>query len=116
MHLCRKRNVNSTRQSSEPNSSRRRQKKNAPREVDVIDRLVQWANSQPLVRAMLLESSRASDRTSIDILSDYDVLLVVSDTRPFLRDESWLQDFGKIVVLFRDKSRMHGLIGYNRLV
>ena len=90
--------------------------KGAAREVDVIDRLVQWANSQPLVRAMLLESSRASDRTSIDILSDYDVLLVVSDTRPFLRDESWLQDFGKIVVLFRDKGRMHGLMGYNRLV
>ena len=68
--------------------------KGAAREVDVIDRLIQWANSQPLVRAMLLESSRASDRTPIDILSDYDVLLVVSDTGPFSRDESWLQDFG----------------------
>ena len=43
--------------------------KGAPREVDVIDRLVQWANSQLLVRAMLLESSRASDHTPIDILS-----------------------------------------------
>ena len=90
--------------------------KGAAREVDVIDRLIQWANSQPLARAMLLESSRASEGTSIDILSDYDVLLVVSDTRPFLRDEGWLQDFGKILVLFRDKGRMHGLMGYSRLV
>src|SRR6266568_6721766 len=31
--------------------------KGADREADVIDRLVQWANSQPLVRALLLESS-----------------------------------------------------------
>jgi aminoglycoside 6-adenylyltransferase len=88
----------------------------AAREVDVINRLVQWANSQPLVRAMLLESSRASDHAPIDILSDYDVLLIVSDTRPFSQQESWLQDFGKLLVLFRDKGRMYGLRSYNRLV
>jgi aminoglycoside 6-adenylyltransferase len=90
--------------------------KDAAREVDVINRLVQWANSQPLVRAMLLESSRASDRAPIDILSDYDVLLIVSDTRPFSQHDTWLQDFGKLLVLFRDKSRMYGLRSYNRLV
>jgi aminoglycoside 6-adenylyltransferase len=85
-------------------------------EVDVIERLVQWANSQPLVRAMLLESSRASDRAPIDILSDYDVLLVVSDIRSFSQHETWLQDFGKILVLFRDKGQMCGLTSYYRLV
>ena len=84
--------------------------------MDVIDRLVQWAKNQSLVRAMVLESSRASDRASVDILSDFDVLLVVSDTRPFSQDETWLQDFGKILVLFRDKGRTHGLTTYNRLV
>jgi aminoglycoside 6-adenylyltransferase len=85
-------------------------------EVDVIERLVQWANSQPLVRAMLLESSRASDHAPIDILSDYDVLLVVSDIRSFSQHETWLQDFGKILVLFRDKGQMCGLTNYYRLV
>jgi aminoglycoside 6-adenylyltransferase len=90
--------------------------KDADREVDVLDRLVQWASSQPLVRAMLLESSRASDRAPIDALSDYDVLLVVSDTRPFSRDENWLQHFGNILVPFRDQGRMYGLRSYNRLV
>lgn len=84
--------------------------------LDAIDRLVSWARNQPLVRAMILESSRASDRASVDLLSDYDVLLVVSDTRPFSQDETWLQDFGKILVLFRDKGRTHGLATYNRLV
>jgi aminoglycoside 6-adenylyltransferase len=84
--------------------------------MDVIDSLVQWAKNQPLVRAMVLESSRASDRAPIDILSDHDVLLVVSETRPFSQDETWLHDFGKILVLFRDKGWMHGLMTYNRLV
>jgi len=90
--------------------------KNVAPAMDVIDRLVQWAKNQSLVRAMVLESSRASDRASVDILSDFDVLLVVSDTRPFSQDETWLQDFGKILVLFRDKGRTHGLTTYNRLV
>ena len=90
--------------------------KNVAPAMDVIDRLVQWAKNQSLVRAMVLESSRASDRASVDILSDFDVLLVVSDTRPFTQDETWLQDFGKILVLFRDKGRTHGLTTYNRLV
>jgi aminoglycoside 6-adenylyltransferase len=90
--------------------------KDAAREVDVLGRLVQWASSQPLVRAMLLESSRASDRAPIDALSDYDVLLVVSDMRPFSHDENWLQHFGNILVLFRDQGRMYGLRSYNRLV
>lgn len=84
--------------------------------LDVIGRLVQWAKHQPLVRALILESSRASDRASVDLLSDYDVLLVVSRTRPFSQDESWLHDFGQILVLFRDQGRTHGLATYNRLV
>jgi hypothetical protein len=95
---------------------RKSKMKDAVGEVDVLGRLVQWANSQPLVRAMVLESSRASDRAPIDALSDYDVLLVVSDTRPFSRDETWLQHLGNILVLFRDQGWMYGRKHYNRLV
>ena len=89
---------------------------NETQEVDVINRLVQWARSQPLVRALVLESSRASENAPVDILSDYDVILVVSDMKPFSQHETWLQDFGKILVLLRDKGQMHGLKHYNRLV
>jgi len=92
------------------------QMKDGTQAIDVIGRLVQWAENQPRVRAMVLESSRASDRSSVDILSDYDILLVVGDTRPFSRDETWLHDFGKILVLFRDKGRTHELTTCNRLV
>jgi len=37
---------------------------NETQEVDVINRLVQWARSQPLVRALVLESSRASENAA----------------------------------------------------
>jgi Streptomycin adenylyltransferase len=81
-----------------------------------INRLVQWVDSQPLVRAMVLTSSRANDRAPVDLLSDYDVILAVSEMRPFAHDESWLQDFGKVLVLFRDQGQVDGLRTLARLV
>jgi aminoglycoside 6-adenylyltransferase len=85
-------------------------------ERDVLGKLVQWVNNEPAVRALVLESLRALEGAPIDDLSDYDVLLVVSDARSFSRDETWLHHFGNILVLFRDQGRMYGLRSYNRLV
>src|SRR5690349_19841977 len=90
--------------------------KHSVKETDVLARLTQWANNQPLVRAMILESSRANDSAPIDLLSDYDVLLVISDTKPFSQRDTWLQAFGRILVTFRDKGQMYGHKTFNRLV
>jgi aminoglycoside 6-adenylyltransferase len=85
-------------------------------EKDVLGTLVQWVNQQPTVRALVLESSRAREGAPIDVLSDYDVLLIVSEIRLFTHDETWLQHFGPLLVLFRDQGRMCGLSTSNRLV
>jgi aminoglycoside 6-adenylyltransferase len=84
--------------------------------ADVLGTLVHWANGQPAVRALVLESSRVREGAPLDILSDYDVLLVVSHTRSFARDETWLHHLGTILVLFQDQDQMYGLRIYNRLV
>lgn len=84
--------------------------------MNVINRLIHWANNQTSVRAMLLTSSRANDRSPTDILSDYDVILAVSKTRPFSQNEHWLQDFGKVLVRFRDTGQLYGLRTHHRLV
>lgn len=69
---------------------------------DVVRRLVQWADQQDLVRAMLLTSTRANPHAPVDIFSDYDVVLVVADIHPFFTDRSWLQDFGQVLVVYWD--------------
>jgi aminoglycoside 6-adenylyltransferase len=69
---------------------------------DPIEHLIQWGEQQPLVRAMLLTSSRAIPQAAVDLLSDYDVILVVRDIQPFFQDRAWLEDFGKVLVLYRD--------------
>ncbi len=76
-------------------------------EDNVITRLVQWAEQQPLVRAMLLTSSRANPAAPVDTLSDYDIILVVSEMTPFSEDENWRHAFGTILVEFRGSDPRH---------
>jgi aminoglycoside 6-adenylyltransferase len=71
-----------------------------PREV--LRRLTLWAERKDSVRAMLLTSSRANVGATVDVLSDYDVVLVVEDVRPFFEDRSWLADFGEVLVAYWD--------------
>jgi aminoglycoside 6-adenylyltransferase len=82
----------------------------------VLDRLTSWATQHALVRSLVLESSRANEQATLDALSDYDVLLVVSDVRPFVDDDAWLSDFGPPLVTFRDTKQVAGFETYARLV
>jgi aminoglycoside 6-adenylyltransferase len=74
-------------------------------EQAIAHRLVQWGEQQQLVRAMLLTSSRTNPSAPIDTLSDYDVVVVVTDIQPYLTDEAWLDDFGAVLVVYRDPVR-----------
>ncbi len=74
----------------------------AGKEEETIERLIQWAEHQPLVRAMLLTSSRAIPQAPSDVFSDYDVILAVGDVQPFYKERSWLEAFGPVLVLYRD--------------
>ena len=76
------------------------------REQAIIQRLAQWGERQPLVRAMLLTSSRTNPAAPVDALSDYDVIVVLTDIQPFLADETWLEDFGALLVVYRDPVRL----------
>lgn len=68
----------------------------------VIEKLIQWAEQQDSIRAMLLTSTRAIPNASVDIFSDYDVILIVKDIHPFFEDRRWLEDFGEVLVVYWD--------------
>ena len=71
-------------------------------EDDVIKKLIEWAGGQAAIRAMLLTSTRAIPTASVDVFSDYDVVLIVKDIHPFFEDRSWLADFGEVLVVYCD--------------
>jgi aminoglycoside 6-adenylyltransferase len=87
-------------------------------ETDVLDRLARWAESQPLVRALVLESSRATGigTSALDAFSDYDVLLVVADLDAFEREDGWIRAFGRPLVRFNDTAEVQGVRTLARLV
>lgn len=76
--------------------------KNKGKKDEIIRWLAEWGEKSESIRAMLLTSSRANPGAPVDAFSDYDVILVVRDIQPFHKDESWLQDFGKVLVVYRD--------------
>jgi len=76
----------------------------------IIQELVHWAEQRPSVRAMLLTSTRTHPGAPVDLFSDYDVILAVTDIAPFFQDRVWLEDFGPVLVVYQDPIKpIHGL-------
>jgi aminoglycoside 6-adenylyltransferase len=69
---------------------------------EFIPDFVRWAEGQPLVRAAILTSTLAIPEAEVDIFSDFDVILILSDVRPFFEDRAWLEDFGPVLAMYRD--------------
>lgn len=69
---------------------------------DTIKLLVDWATPQDSVRAMLITSTRATPNGPVDILSDYDLILIATDIYPFVNSRNWLAAFGRVLALYRD--------------
>lgn len=82
----------------------------------ILDRLVCWAEADERIRALILEGSRAGNSVSIDQVSDYDVLVVVTDVTGFAADEQWLSAFDRPLVRFNDHDVEGGLHTFMRLV
>jgi aminoglycoside 6-adenylyltransferase len=76
--------------------------KNTEKEQEMLERLRQWGENQPLVRAMILTSTRAIPNGTGDLFSDYDVILALREVQPFYEDRGWLAAFGRVLVLYRD--------------
>ena len=68
----------------------------------ILEQLIRWGGQEPLVRAMVLTSSRAIPHARTDAFSDYDVILALSDIQPFFANRAWLETFGSVLALFRD--------------
>jgi aminoglycoside 6-adenylyltransferase len=66
------------------------------------DHIIQWAKNKSEIRAVLLTSTRAIPNAHVDVLSDYDVILIVDDIHPFVTNKTWLEGFGEVLVVYWD--------------
>jgi len=75
----------------------------------MLPRLIAWGQERTSVRAMLLTSSRTDPNAVVDIFSDYDIILAVKDIHPFFENRDWLEDFGQVLLVYRDPIELeHG--------
>ncbi|MBZ0320313.1 MAG: aminoglycoside 6-adenylyltransferase [Anaerolineae bacterium] len=72
-------------------------------EEAVLTRLIEWGSQLESVRAMILTSTRTNPHKKLDPFSDYDVIVVVNDdVRAWAEPDTWLEDFGPVMVVYRD--------------
>jgi len=65
---------------------------------EIIDKLVAWGESCPQVRAMLLTSTLAGNNAPVDIFSDYDVQMFVTELTALSANQEWHGEFGSVLV------------------
>src|SRR5262249_20230020 len=84
-------------------------------ERDFISRLLGWAGRNGLIRASLLTSTRATQPAAVDLLSDFDVVLYVTDVMPFGDRDRWLPALGTVLVRMSpiEPRVFDGLAGYS---
>src|SRR4051812_7120554 len=85
-------------------------------EAEVLSRIVRSIGANELVRVIIMTSTRANPNAPLDILSDYDIDLIVSDARPLLKNEDWMRGPGGPLLRVRDSERVWGMTRYNRMV
>lgn len=65
----------------------------------LLNTIRNWAETNNNIRAMLLTSSLVNPVAPVDELSDLDIEFVVKDLPSFLKDDSWLANFGPIIAV-----------------
>jgi aminoglycoside 6-adenylyltransferase len=74
----------------------------------MFERMVKWGRDQESIRAIILTSTHAIPTGPVDVLSDYDPILVLTDIRPYFDDRTWLEDFGTVLATYRDPILLDG--------
>lgn len=64
-------------------------------EKEMQELILNIANRDERIRAVYMNGSRTNPNAPKDIFQDYDVVYVVTDTRPFIEDKNWIDSFGE---------------------
>lgn len=64
-------------------------------EEEMFTLIMNVAKEDDRIKAVYLNGSRSNPNVTKDIFQDYDIVYVVSETKPFYEDEAWIDRFGK---------------------
>ncbi len=68
-------------------------------ETEMISLIKNIALKEEIIRAAYIEGSRTNPNAPKDIFQDYDIVYIVTTTKPFREDKEWINRFGKIMYM-----------------
>ena len=71
--------------------------------LKVLDEILEFANKNENIRAVVLQGSLANPTDRVDALSDLDPLIYVKDVNEFIDNDKWLDQFGVIITRLYDE-------------
>ena len=68
-------------------------------EQEMLKLMLDVAEADPRIRAVCMNGSRTNPNAPKDMFRDYDVVYLVTDMEPYLRDKTWVDVFGKRLIM-----------------
>lgn len=68
-------------------------------EAEMTSLIKDIAFKEENIRAAYIEGSRTNPNAPKDIFQDYDIVYIVTTTKPFREDKEWINNFGKILYM-----------------
>ncbi|WP_261129802.1 aminoglycoside 6-adenylyltransferase [Bacillus sp. Marseille-Q3570] len=68
-------------------------------EKEMMDLILEKAENDERIRAVVLNGSRANPNVRKDIFQDYDIVYLVNDVQSFTKDHSWVDYFGERIMM-----------------
>ncbi|WP_226000637.1 aminoglycoside 6-adenylyltransferase [Paenibacillus sp. BJ-4] len=68
-------------------------------EHEMFRTILQFAQEDERVRAVIMNGSRANPHAPRDIFQDYDIVFLVSSMESLIRDRRWISSFGELIIM-----------------
>ncbi|MDF2963695.1 MAG: aminoglycoside adenylyltransferase [Paenibacillus sp.] len=68
-------------------------------EREMLDLILSFAKEDERVRSVIMNGSRADPNVHRDIFQDYDIVFIVTSVEGFVRDRSWIDYFGELIIM-----------------
>lgn len=68
-------------------------------EKEMFDLILGVAQKDKRIRAVYMNGSRTNPNAPKDIFQDYDIVYVVTETSSFIKDATWVNVFGELLMI-----------------
>jgi aminoglycoside 6-adenylyltransferase len=68
-------------------------------EQEMLALILDTARDDERIRAVIMNGSRTNPNAPRDIFQDFDIVYVVTDMAPFVRNRAWIERFGEMMIL-----------------